>query len=185
MKKEADGAWSACWGGRIDHVSSSRGYFPAPFGVSASGLVTVGSMITLAEARAGRIDHAMALALIAPARWDRWRFPAQRSDGTDPSADAIPQGARLRLDPSLDVTTLHLTPLGEAIARAAQKYGFIVVDTAGAVAVMAESGVPDEARTGTDPWPAILRGVPAYEQLRGFPWSKVEVLQGKETTAKF
>ncbi len=61
------GTWSACWGGRIDHVSANRGYFPSPYGVSASGLVTVGSMITLAEARSRRIEHAMALALITPA----------------------------------------------------------------------------------------------------------------------
>lgn len=180
MKPEVKGGWSACWGGRIDGVSRNRGYFPPPYGVSASGLVTVGSMITLAEARERRIDHAMALALIAPARWDRWRFPAQRSDGTDPGADAIPQGARLRLDPSIDVATLGLTPLGEAIARAAQTYGFIVVDTAASVAVMAESGLPDEARTGTDPWASILGDVPTYKQLEGFPWSRLEVLAGED-----
>lgn len=180
MNRLPSGGWSACWGGRIDQVSANPGYFPSPYGVSASGLVTVGSMITLAEARARRIDHAMALALIAPARWDRWRYPAQRSDGTDSSPDAIPQGARLRLDPSIDVATLGLTPLGEAIARAAQKYGFIVVDTAAAVAVMAESGLPDRARTGSDPWTPILSGVPAYEQLKGFPWSRMQVLRAPD-----
>ncbi|MDO5712060.1 MAG: hypothetical protein Q4P32_10030 [Micrococcales bacterium] len=180
MKAQGQGGWSACWGGRIDHVSANRGYFPKPYGVSASGLVTVGSMITLEEARARRIDHAMGLALIAPARWDRWRFPAQRSDGTDPAPDAIPQGARLRLDPSVDVSALGLTPLGEAIARAAQKYGFIVVDTAAAVAVMAESGLPDKTRTGRDPWSAILGDVPTYEQLRGFPWARMQVLSAPD-----
>lgn len=182
MKRDDSGTWSACWGGRIDKVSANRGYFPSPYGVSASGLVTVGSMITLEEARTRRIDHAMALALIAPARWDRWRYPAQRSDGTDPAPDAIPQGARLRLDPTLDVSALGLTPLGEAIARAAQKYGFIVVDTAASVAVMAESGLPDKARTGTDPWGQILGETPTYEQLKGFPWSRLQVMAGRDST---
>ncbi len=175
MNRTEDG-WSACWGGRIDEVSKSPGYFSPPFGVSASGLVTTGSMITIPEARAKRIEHAMGLALIAPARWDRWWYPAQRSDGTDASPEAIPEGARLRLDPELDVESLDLTPLGKAVARAAQQYGFIVVDTAGAVAVMAESGLPDKQRTGSDPWTEILGEVPQYRQLENFPWDKVEVL---------
>lgn len=171
-----DTGWSACWGGRIDDVSSSPGYFEAPFGVSASGLVTTGSMITLEEARDLHIDHAMGMALIAPAQWDRFWYPAQRSDGTDPSPDAIPEGARLRLDPSVDVDALDMTPLGKAIARAAQQYGFLVVDTAGAVAVMAESGQPEEQQTGVDPWDEILGDTPEYEQLRNFPWDRVEVI---------
>ncbi len=182
MRKDAKGAWSACWGGRIDEVSANQGYFPDPYGVSASGLVTVGSMITLEEARARRIEHAMALALIAPATWNRWRYPAQRSDGTDPAPDAIPQGARLRLDPTLDVSTLGLTPLGEAVARAAQTYGFIVVDTAGAVSVMAESGLPEQANGGVDPWKEILGGTPTYAQLKGFPWSRLQVLDAPDET---
>lgn len=177
MNRTESGGWSACWGGRIDNVSQSPGYFPAPYGVSASGLVTTGSMITVEEARAGRIDHAMALALIAPARWDRFWYPAQRSDGTDASDDAIPEGARLRLDPSVDVESLQLTPLAKAVARAAQQYGFIVVDTAGAVAVMAESGQAWKSQTGEDPWTEILGGVPHYEQLRNFPWEKMEVIE--------
>ena len=67
-------------------------------------------------------------------------------------------------------------PLGAAVARAAQRYGFIVVDTAGSVAVMAESGQVWKQRTGTDPWPGILGGVPTYEQLAEFPWDRVEVV---------
>ncbi|WP_312720224.1 hypothetical protein [Mobilicoccus sp.] len=176
MKKTGSGGWSACWGGRIDDVSRSPGYFEAPFGVSASGLVTTGSMITVEEARAGRIDHAIGMALIAPAQWDRFWYPAQRSDGTDASPNAVPEGARLRLDPDVDVDSLDLTPLGKAVARAAQKYGFIVVDTAGSVAVMAESGQPWKQRTGTDPWPEILGGVPPYKQLENFPWDRVQVI---------
>ncbi|GMA38724.1 hypothetical protein GCM10025883_07690 [Mobilicoccus caccae] len=176
MKQTGGGGWSACWGGRIDQVSQSPGYFEAPYGVSASGLVTTGSMITIEEARAGRIDHAMGMALIAPAQWDRFWYPAQRSDGTDASSDAIPEGARLRLDPSVDVESLDMTPLGKAIARAAQKHGFVVVDTAGAVAVMAESGQPWKQQTGTDPWEEILGGVPHYKQLENFPWDRVQVI---------
>lgn len=172
-KKGSD--WTACWGGRIDHVSASPGYFPNPYGVSASGLVTVGSMITLAEARSLQIEHAMALALLHPG--SGVRYPAQRSDGPDHSASALPEGTRLRLDPDVDVESLPMTPLAKAIARAAQKYGFIVVDTAGAVAVMGESGKAIKARTGTDPWLEILGDVPNYKQLEHFPWERMQVIR--------
>lgn len=169
--------WEACWGGRIDQASKSAGQFQMPFGASASGLATIGSMITLSEAKAGKIEHAMALNLIAPADWQRVWYPANRSDGNDRSPNAIPEGARLRLDPSVNVDTLKLTPLGKAVARAAQKYGFIVVDTAGAVAVIAESGTRVQKETGSDPWKPILGAVPNYKQLEGFPWDKLQVLQ--------
>ena len=152
---------------------------PVPAVLYLAGL-TCNEETFMVKAGAQRVAAQLGLALIAPARWDRWRFPAQRSDGTDPAPDAIPQGARLRLDPSVDVSALGLTPLGEAIARAAQKYGFIVVDTAAAVAVMAESGLPDKTRTGRDPWSAILGDVPTYEQLRGFPWARMQVLSAPD-----
>lgn len=176
MKKAGD-KWSACWGGRIDDVSANRGIFPFPYGTSASGLVTVGSMVTLREAAELRIDHAIGLGILSPATWNRFSFPANRSDGSDASADAIPLGSRLRLDPSVDVDSLGLTPIGTAIARAAQTYGFIAVDSSGGVAVVAESGIPYQGRTGTDPWTALLRGVPNYSQLKGFPWDKIQVIE--------
>lgn len=175
--RRSDGSWTACWGGRIDGLSGSAARFSNPFGASASGLATVATMISVQEARDLRIEHAMSLGLTAVAAPDRVYWPANRSDGTDTSADALPMGARLRLDPAVDVAELGLPPLGAEIARAAQRYGFIVTETSGAVAIGAESGKAEQARTGVDPWPAILAGVPDYAQLEGFPWDRVEVLE--------
>ncbi|HVV30347.1 MAG TPA: hypothetical protein VHC41_05660, partial [Mycobacteriales bacterium] len=61
-------------------------------------------------------------------------------------------------------------------ARAAQKYGFIVTDQSGAVAVQAESGVPMQQATGTNPWTAIMNGTPSYQMLTNFPWTKLQAL---------
>lgn len=169
--------WEACWGGRIDNVSKSPGFFDSPYGASASGLVTTGSMVTLKEAASGKIEHAMALNLIETGHHSRIWYPANRSDGNSSNPNAIPEGARLRLDPSVNVDALQMTPLAKAIAKAAQKHGFIVVDTAHAVAVIAESGQAQQAKTGKDPWGPILGGVPNYKQLEGFPWDKVQVIQ--------
>lgn len=173
-RKRGD-TWEACWGGRVDRVSENAGRFEPPFGVNASGLVMSGSMISVQEAQAGRIEHAMGLAIPQPANY--FVYPAQRTDGVDSSPAAIPEGARLRLDPALDVDTLGLTPLAAAIARAAQTYGFIVTDRSGGVSVICEGGTAEAQRTGADPWQEVLQGTPPYEVMRGFPWDRMQVVE--------
>ena len=174
-RRRADGTWQACWGGRIDNVAQADGAFETPYGVAASGLAHAGYMVTLRDAREGRIEHAMGLVIPDPARGHV--YPATRSDGdaTDPAA--LPEGTRLRLDPRVDVEALSLTPLGAAVARAAQRYGFIVTDRGGAVAVMAEGADVHRARAGVNPWTEVLGGVPSYDQLKGFPWERVQVIE--------
>jgi hypothetical protein len=168
--------WSACWGGRIDDVAKSPGYFTDGFGASATGLATVGGMVSIAEARRGVIDHALALAITNPAPWNDVSWPAQRSDGSPGSTGVIAEGTRFRLDPKVDVAALHLTPLAAAIARAAQTYGFIVSDKASAVSVVAQSGAVEQAQTGSNPWSSILGATKSYEALRGFPWQDLQAL---------
>lgn len=171
----ADG-WHACWGGRIDHVSTSAGFFTGGFGASASGLAVAGGMVSLADVRRGSIDHALALAVVDAAPWTSVSWPAQRSDGSRGSASLIAEGTRFRLDPSVNVDGLALTPLAKMIAKAAQRYGFIVTDKAGAVSVVTESGAGVQARTGVNPWTAIMGKTPSYLIMRNFPWDKLQAL---------
>ncbi len=176
LRKAADG-WHACWGGRVDKVSQSPGYFEGGFGTTATGLAGEGGMVNIADVRAGRIDHALSLALVNVASWKVVSWPAQRSDGgSDNSPDAIPEGSRLRLDPAVDVDSLKLHPIAKMIARAAQTYGFIVTDKAGTVGVSAEGGLSAEAHTGVNPWNGLMAGTPSYGIMAGFPWSKLQVL---------
>ncbi len=176
MKKDpATGNWSACWGGRMDDVKQATGTFPRSFGVSAAGLSMAGGTISLEEARRRKIEHAMYLAVVNARHFSTYSWPANRSDGYSQNAATVMQGQRLRLDPRLDLKTYNLTPVGRAVAEAAQKYGFIVSDKGGAVAVIGESGLPSTQRTGKDPWNELL-GVPSYEVLRDFPWDKMQVL---------
>ncbi len=174
MKRTASGGWSACWGGRIDNLSSSNGIFPEPFGVAASGLLMVGGVIGIEEAAHGRIDHA--LYLTVKQANELISYPANRTDGKSKDPAHLREGQRLRLDPSLDIRSLNLTPLGEVIARAAQRYGFIVSDQGGAVGLATQSGRVDQERTGINPW-NILLGGPSYTVMAGFPWDKVEALE--------
>jgi hypothetical protein len=171
----ADG-WHACWGGRIDHVSTSPGFFSGGFGASASGLAVAGGVVSFADVRHGSIDHALALAIVDAAPWRIVSWPAQRSDGSSGSSSPIAEGTRFRLDPSVDVDRLNLTPVAKMVAKAAQQYGFIVTDKAGAVSVIGESGAGVQAATGVNPWTAIIGKTPSYLVMRNFPWDKLEAL---------
>ncbi|RLV49286.1 hypothetical protein D9V37_12130 [Nocardioides mangrovicus] len=159
------GRWHACWGGRIDHASRQAGYFGRGTGVSASGVALSGGIIRRSELRRGRIDHAMSLSVTQAANWRVFSYPAQRSDGSAAvgTRGAVPEGIRLRLDPRLDLASLQLTRVGRIVARAAQRYGFIVTDQGGAVAVSAERG---SLRSGTNP----------AQVLRAFPWDRLQAL---------
>ena len=175
MRKDAAGKWEACWGGRIDDVSKNIGQFPFPYGVSASGLATSAGMITIDEARRGKINHAMNLAIIEVRSWEHVSWPANRSDGTSENPNTFMEGQRLRLDPSLDLDKYELTPFARMVAEAAQTYGFIVKDRSGAVAVATQDGRREEARTGSNPWRTLL-GTEPYLAMKNFPWDKVQAL---------
>ncbi|MEJ5887576.1 hypothetical protein WDZ16_03795 [Pseudokineococcus marinus] len=175
--RKTSSGWSACWGGRIDRVSRSTGAFPSTYGASASGLASSVGAVRIHEAERGDIDHALSLSLPRIAHWGEVSYPATRSDGSDQRSSAIPMGTRFRLDPAVDVDRLGLHPVARAVAEAAQTYGFIVTDTAGAVAVTAESGEGAGRVAGKNPWYGILDGTGSYAVMAGFPWDRLQVIE--------
>ena len=77
-------------------------------------------------------------------------LPATESDGRPesmlvaavgltrpPNVLPIPEGARVQLDPALDLDSLSLTPWQKVIARALQRYGMYLADTAGTTSLTA------------------------------------------------
>ncbi len=178
MQRESDG-WHARWGGEMNDVSQNPGYFEnsgldANWGATATGLPLLGGLITFADLQRGYIDHAVALALPqTEARY--WVWPAQRTDGaTHDTASAIPEGTRFRIDPRLDLSQLHLSPLALMIARAAQRYGIIVRDKGGAVTFFGQAPT-----THQDPWNKELQGKYPNQALEGFPWTHLQVVRAK------
>jgi hypothetical protein len=176
--------WRARWGGAMQHVSRSPGYYadgawpgaPASWAWGATGtsLPVAGGVMRLTELRRGRIDHALALN-IPKVRATAHAWPAQRSDGRSTDRWAIPQGARFRLDPALDVDRLGLPPVVRAMARAAQRYGMVVRDTSSTVAVYAEMPT-----SGPDPYPRLLgREYPdnLHQLMARFPWRHLQLLR--------
>jgi hypothetical protein len=171
--QQEGGRWSACWGGELQDARTAEGVFPAPLGVSASGLSILAGQIHLEELRRGAVQHALEVSLPDTAGGFVW--PADRGDGESSAADAIREGTRFRLRAGLDLAALHLKPAALAIATAIQRYGMIVSDTAGAVALEAQDPTPLMRAGRPDPYPALL-GASPYEALNAIPWDKLEAL---------
>ena len=176
--RKIDGKWTACWGGRMKNVSRSAGAWPELYGVTATGLPFIGGQITAEELRRGEIRHVMGIALVDTEAFQVASWPAKRSDGYNPNRDSnrIPEGLRFRLDPSVNVEALNMHPAGKTIARAAQKYGFIAWDKAGAITLRAQNPKSYIALGQPDPYPALFAGTPPYAILNGFPWGKLQFL---------
>jgi hypothetical protein len=178
VSKKADGAWSACWGGKMNNVSANDGTWPLPYGTTATGLPFLGGQITAEELARGEIRHAIGISLVDAEHFSTFSWPARRSDGYNPAkiANRIPEGLRLRLDPAINVDALSMTPVGRIIAKAAQKYGFVVWDKAGALSLRLQNPKSYTALGKPDPYPALFAGKAAYAQLDGFPWERLQFL---------
>jgi hypothetical protein len=184
MRKLADG-WHADYGGAIKSVSHSGGVFTTNswpglsgtyWGATASSLPLAGGLMRIDELKAGVIPHALALA-IPFARPKTWSYPAQRTDGSSPDTAGIPEGARFRIDPTLDLTKLVMPRMTRMMAVAAQRYGIVVTDQTGwAVGFRAEDNTP----TGTDPYygtGGLFGGLYPNDLLASFPWDHLQLMK--------
>lgn len=177
------GVWRASWGGAMQNVSSNQGVFgPSAWqgakpwwGASASSLSLVGGLISLEDLQLGQINHALDMA-IPNVRGGAYSLPAQRDDGKSIDPFALPEGAHLRLNPNLNLASLHLPPLTLMLARAAQRYGIMVSDWSSVVEFYAQDPTP----TGTEPYKGsqgYFEGKYPNQLLASFPWSQLELLK--------
>jgi hypothetical protein len=175
--------WQASWGGAMRRVSSDPGvYGPEAWpgaepwwGVSASSLSLVGGLISLEDLQQGEIDHALEISL-PNRRAAVYALPAHRTDGKSTDPLSLPEGAHLRLEPSLHLASLHLPRLTLMIAEAAQHYGILVTDGSPVASLYAQ----DPSPTGTEPYggPAgYFEGKSPSQLLASFPWSHLQVLK--------
>jgi hypothetical protein len=180
-RKQTDG-WHASWGGAIKDVSRSPGYYTPDawpglsqwnWGASATSLPVIGGTMLIDELRARTINHALALAL-PETRAREFSWPAQRTDGAGPP-DTLPEGARLRIDPRLDLDKLNLPPLTRMMAEAAQRYGIVIRDkTNWAIGFYAEDPVSGDPYRGAG---GFFAGKWPHELLASFPWDSLQVLK--------
>jgi hypothetical protein len=175
--------WSASWGSAMEHASSSQGVYGTGawpdaepwWGASASSLSLVGGLISLEDLKLGQINHALEMA-IPDVRSNVYASPAQRSDGKTADTLSLPEGAHLRLNPNLDLATLHLPHLTLMLAEAAQRYGIFITDSSATTVFYAQDPTNTEANpyTGTA---GYFEGQQPNKLLASFPWNQLELLK--------
>jgi hypothetical protein len=181
--EQASTGWQAAWGGAMQNASSDSGtYGPeawlgatTSWGASATSISIAGGLITLEDLEKGQINHALAISIPTP-RGGVYASPAERTDGWSTEPLSLPEGAHLRLDPSLDVAALHLPKLTLMIAEAAQRYGIFVVNQSANVAFYAQDPIP----TGTEPYGGphgYYEGKSPAQLLEAFPWKYLQLLK--------
>jgi hypothetical protein len=182
--KQADG-WHASFGGAMNNAAESPGYYDQNswpglsqpvWGATATSLPVIAGTIMISELQAGVIPHALAMN-IPWAKPKTYSLPAQRTDGASTDPNAIPEGARFRIDPRVDLSTIDMPPMTRMMAVAAQRYGMIVRDQTGhAISFFAENPTP----LGTDPYtgPGGFFGGPSPTAvMQAFPWQYVQLLK--------
>lgn len=177
MRKN-NGTWEACWGGRIKGARSNLGTFHSYYGTTATSLPFIGGQITAEELAAGEIKHVLGISLVDIEKRSIFSWPAQRSDGVNPYnvANRIPEGMRFRLDPAVNVDALPMSRAGKIIAKAAQQYGFVVWDRAGAISLRAQNTYSYTQLGKPNPYPKLFEGKQAYQVLNGFPWDRLQFM---------
>jgi len=184
-RKLADG-WHADFGGAIQGVSRDPGYYTTTswpslsqpwWGATATSLPVVAGTMLLSALRAGVIPHALSLN-IPFARPRVYSWPAQRTDGSSTDPLAIPEGARFRINPAVNISQLNLPSMTRMMALAVKKYGMVVRDqTAHAVGFHAED---PRQFGGPDPYygaGGLFGGKYPNELLRTFPWEHLQLIK--------
>ncbi|QWF70861.1 DUF4124 domain-containing protein [Methylomonas paludis] len=176
--QNVNGNWQACWGGQIPNFSTSNSIFPWPYGATATGLPLASGQITAEEIQSGQINHVIGIALVDLADKSIFSWPANRSDGSNPNniPNRIPAGTHFRLDPTINVDALKLTPAGKVIAKAAQTYGFVVWDKSGALTLRAQNVLTYTSQGLANPYPAVFGGKANWAVLQNFPWNRLQFL---------
>lgn len=141
-----------------------------------SGIPAYAGLLRPWEIRQGRIEHVLAFGYTEPAA-DQCVFPASKTDGESSMHFAIPEGARLQLDPSLteqDFDRLGLDPTAKIIARALQEYGMILVDDSGSFKIYVEDLINNPY--ATEQWTDTDLNL-TKESIYNIPYTAFRVLE--------
>jgi hypothetical protein len=163
-----NGAWTAGWANSLR--LRGKGVYPHGFSARGSGFASLAGVIWPKELRDGTIRHALLFSY--PHTSSRGAVaPATETDGGSTGADALPEGARVQLDPSLDLRKLGLSPAAYTIGKALQRYGMYLGDTGGGVSLYA---VNSQSYSG-NPYKVFSGG--AYGDLSKIPLTRFRVLR--------
>lgn len=156
------GSPRASWGAVLP-LSGNGSSAKAPTGAGISHLAGI---VTQAEFVAGQINHALIFS--SDNSCGSHRFPAAKTDGESSASNCIPEGARVQLDPAVDISALPAKD--RAVARALQVYGAYDEDNGGA-----KMAFTFETPHGGASDPYAAEGWSDYHGIN-LPWSRLRVL---------
>ncbi len=129
-EKHDDGTWAASWGNRI--ALDSNGIYPTGNSSRGSGFASLAGMIWPEEFAQRKIEHALVVSIPSTKKGVPVP-PATETDGRKSYWGAIPIGARIQLNPALDLNAYNLTSYERTICECLQEYGAFVGDTSGSI----------------------------------------------------
>jgi hypothetical protein len=129
-------------------------------GRRASMLPSFAGLIRTGEISSGLIPHAMAALISQTMLTSAAVWPAAAFDRSNNYTGALPMGTLLAIPPTVNVTTLGLSPQGLVMANAAQNYGVYLVDSGGSgLTFQAELNDPEIRWPGTATTPPWWRDI--------------------------
>jgi hypothetical protein len=167
----SDGSWSATW----VTVASLLGSGVPSQGGNGSGVSHLAGVVELDEIAGGHIDHALVFSTNVACK-DVRRYPARKTDGQSTVAGCVPLGARVQLDPSVNVDQLAVPAGVKTVARALQKYGAYAVDRGGAPMALYFQVAPDASYGYPGDVYQDAGLTKDYFTTGGVPWNRLRVL---------
>jgi hypothetical protein len=163
--RQADGSWIAASTSKVALGGDGR------HGQTGSGISLLAGLIRVSDIGGGAINHAVEFASRFTCS-KKFVYPAVKTDGVDTGSNCVAMGARLQLDPAVDVSRLPgLSRAERSIALALQRYGGFVRNTSGAALALGFENPSGES----DPYPAAGLKYD-YERLSGIPWDRLRVV---------
>ena len=145
-------------------------------GGTAAGFLEFGGVIRPEEIAQGHIDHALTLSspyvragYIACPATNYWAALGSQYQN-DPTA--IPLGARVQLNPSIDVDAKPWPTWEKVVAKALQTYGAYITDFSGSLELRGEASLD----RGYDAWAKVGMTSLPKPSLSNLPWKKFRVL---------
>lgn len=136
---QTDGSWKAS-SGAIWNLRSNALRPNGWTSADAAGLPILAGLVRYDEVAAGLITHALRFAVANPQNTYVW--PARHTDGPNHSPNSLPEGLRLRLKASVDISSFP--PQSRVILTALKHYGMFLADSGESNGHnIALSGAPD------------------------------------------
>lgn len=132
------------------------------------GLPPPSYAIRLDEVQAGRIDHLIKIGVHTTK--DEHVFPMIGDENGTSYQFAPPEGTRIRIKPSVNLSTFGLSPAAKVVARALQEYGAIIGDQTGGPVELKMENTVAEGRG------QLWNGVLDHYSLSAIPLSAYEVI---------